>query len=1083
MCTEEDAEQLDSIRTCHRSLHIRTRIHGIDASVDFTQQMLAFLRCPPAVQQKVMLMFCPNAELSRGHHGFVQAVEEYELQLLRLGRSFGSIAQQAECALLLPLLAAVRDMNECSRVSVAPILLRWMCNAHALNTGGIGLFEQGSLVTHSCDGNLRYSCRASDAGTSLASFHATLPITAGTVLTSSYLGGDENVMLSIRQRQKILWGTKLFQCTCSRCLSSSDPYRSIPCPACGSSSKNSDSNSSVTGSGSSIVPSIQSYLLSPDTANGNLRTDHGSDADSISSDFAQTGLSQARSHHIPGGFCNLRLPATAGDDRIRSSSTPRNDPPSPASPDQEQNAQRAAVSISSGGTESAMRWCCDSCSASYSQEGMATILATAAALLPPSSQPAMSTSRGRSPHHGKGERTDIEADLEHEVYSASEQINCYGRSVNAADLLQLQKRCHLLLGDRHCGDSCSGGSSSSGGSGRQLKKKLSVQRRQQMLQQQKLQQQLQQQKLHWQPKQQQVQWQGAGAAAPARGTGARNEGFSWESGPATLPSAWTVLAESPAGPEPAPTGPALGSHAAPGAAAPARATKQLSQPAPAAVAAATPGFAAALSEAPPLSWGGVDRHRVLPVSTRAADGMPLAAVGQPGALAAAQPWKLHTAGGVEATGHSCGAGATLLHTEIDNGPDMDTSCKSSARKAGSSELKVFSNVALDVVYEVAVAFSELSFQFSCFFSDAVRNEFLIPPAPDPKPTGEPPTWEELVASTATDHGGDGSECGVRCSSSCSHCHPDQTTSPAAPLAESATTSSSSSQHHMSNTAPSSHDTTATCPAASAATAATTTAATAVTTTAATAVTTTAATAATTTAATAVTTTAATEPNPVATTPTGTLMACVNVGDTSVEGADAGADIATRSSTIVLHSTATAAAASRESPAAVDEIAATRAAALGRKRSGQRRECDRTATAICSQLQATWEFLDQHTPDEPELVLKACAGPAATALLEAAELELLSRPEPWLQAVRTAEHIASKLGIFYHRHPYHDLDGAVTQLEGVLHTFVQGGGHSLQQLCPGIRHPVLKPKPPGQQLSHTVHQELPPPGAWQHGGPT
>lgn len=73
-----------------------------------------------------------------------------------------------------------------------------------------------------------------------------------------------------------------------------------------------------------------------------------------------------------------------------------------------------------------------------------------------------------------------------------------------------------------------------------------------------------------------------------------------------------------------------------GAAAPARATKQLSQPAPAAVAAATPGFAAALSEAPPLSWGGVDRHRVLPVSTRAADGMPLAAVGQPGALAAAQ---------------------------------------------------------------------------------------------------------------------------------------------------------------------------------------------------------------------------------------------------------------------------------------------------------------------------------------------------------------------------------------------------------------------------------------------------------------
>lgn len=155
MCTEENAEQLNSIRTCHQSLHIRTHIHGIVASVDFTQQMLAFLSCPPAVQQKVMLMFCPNAELSRGHHGFVQAVEEYELQLLRLGRSFASIAKRAECALLLPLLAAVIDMNECSRVSVAPILLRWMCNAHALNTRGIGLFEHGSLVTHSCNGNLR----------------------------------------------------------------------------------------------------------------------------------------------------------------------------------------------------------------------------------------------------------------------------------------------------------------------------------------------------------------------------------------------------------------------------------------------------------------------------------------------------------------------------------------------------------------------------------------------------------------------------------------------------------------------------------------------------------------------------------------------------------------------------------------------------------------------------------------------------------------------------------------------------------------------------------------------------------------
>lgn len=90
-------------------------------------------------------------------------------------------------------------------------------------------------------------------------------------------------------------------------------------------------------------------------------------------------------------------------------------------------------------------------------------------------------------------------------------------------------------------------------------------------------------------------------------------------------------------------------------------------------------------------------------------------------------------------------------------------------------------------------------------------------------------------------------------------------------------------------------------------------------------------------------------------------------------------------------------------------------------------CLESALEQASAKVARWCF----TPAAPISPL-----PPVLPTFQAAELELLSRPEPWLQAVRTAEHIASKLGIFYHRHPYHDLDGAVTQLEGVLHTCEQ-----------------------------------------------
>lgn len=84
-------------------------------------------------------------------------------------------------------------------------------------------------------------------------------------------------------------------------------------------------------------------------------------------------------------------------------------------------------------------------------------------------------------------------------------------------------------------------------------------------------------------------------------------------------------------------------------------------------------------------------------------------------------------------------------------------------------------------------------------------------------------------------------------------------------------------------------------------------------------------------------------------------------------------------------------------------------------------CLESALEQASAKVARWCF----TPAAPISPL-----PPVLPTFQAAELELLSRPEPWLQAVRTAEHIASKLGEFYHSHPYHDLDGAVTQLEVV-----------------------------------------------------
>jgi len=83
-------------------------------------------------------------------------------------------------------------------------------------------------MAHSCVPSTRYS---SSATSGCGCFVATRSVAAGEPLTTNYLGEYSGV-LSTPARQAALLQSKLFECACSLCASSSDTRRDVPCPGC-----------------------------------------------------------------------------------------------------------------------------------------------------------------------------------------------------------------------------------------------------------------------------------------------------------------------------------------------------------------------------------------------------------------------------------------------------------------------------------------------------------------------------------------------------------------------------------------------------------------------------------------------------------------------------------------------------------------------------------------------------------------------------------------------------------------------------------------------------------------------------------
>ncbi|GLI70485.1 hypothetical protein VaNZ11_015395, partial [Volvox africanus] len=115
---------------------------------------------------------------------------------------------------------------------VVRVVLTWVCNCYSTRHGGGALYKIGSLVNHCCEGNTRYRFVDDAEGSGCGVFVASRRIDPREVITTCYLGWDEQTLISTRMRQKLLVRTKLFTCTCSRCSSRRDPYRSLPCPDC-----------------------------------------------------------------------------------------------------------------------------------------------------------------------------------------------------------------------------------------------------------------------------------------------------------------------------------------------------------------------------------------------------------------------------------------------------------------------------------------------------------------------------------------------------------------------------------------------------------------------------------------------------------------------------------------------------------------------------------------------------------------------------------------------------------------------------------------------------------------------------------
>ncbi|GFR44499.1 hypothetical protein Agub_g5762, partial [Astrephomene gubernaculifera] len=233
----EAEEVLDKVYETHSEFCIRADLLGKDASIDFSLQMLQYSSASDHVKGCVKRLFTPDIQQSR-EEPYVRAARQYADQLSALQTSR---PEALACSILGPV------VSTCTYDEIVRVVLAWVCNSYATRDGGAALYEHGSLVNHCCEGNTRYRYLEDDAdddeedatsesGSSHGGyglFIAVQPIQPGEVITTCYLGWDEQTLMSTRMRRKLLVKTKLFTCTCPRCSRSRDPYRALPCPACG----------------------------------------------------------------------------------------------------------------------------------------------------------------------------------------------------------------------------------------------------------------------------------------------------------------------------------------------------------------------------------------------------------------------------------------------------------------------------------------------------------------------------------------------------------------------------------------------------------------------------------------------------------------------------------------------------------------------------------------------------------------------------------------------------------------------------------------------------------------------------------
>lgn len=105
-------------------------------------------------------------------------------------------------------------------------------NAHRGPSGLWSMLPIGSKLAHSCDPNLYYISRGAQ-GTfegNIFSFIAVRDISAGELLTFSYVGGPM-LLMSAKSRQQRLQSSHLFVCVCNRCRGP-DKVRTYRCPQC-----------------------------------------------------------------------------------------------------------------------------------------------------------------------------------------------------------------------------------------------------------------------------------------------------------------------------------------------------------------------------------------------------------------------------------------------------------------------------------------------------------------------------------------------------------------------------------------------------------------------------------------------------------------------------------------------------------------------------------------------------------------------------------------------------------------------------------------------------------------------------------